>query len=419
MAWDSIKSPTDLITSADYNAHVLQTNQRHRYHGFENRTDSTLTWTNTTPDRTLTITGTYNYYYQGTKVSISTSKAVQLTNTPGLWWIYFSDNTGTLAATQGFPALESTVLVCTVWWNGTAGHIYEERHGYNRNLSWHAWAHSSIGCRYQSGLAFTFTPATPTIAFALGGGTLWDEDIQFSVPASSAYLPTPNTCRVFYQTGASTFTNVSAPSTLPYLWNSGTSRVRFVNSANSYALTDCTANNYVNVWMYGTMSKGILSSGNGTNCMIVVETIGGASGYSSATNARAISPPDISGMGLNPEIKLLYRVVVKGDGTVQTSVAADDYRNIAYGVAGGISSISAASVTFSPYGNISSTNVQAAVQELDGEKAPIDSPTFTTIAYAPTAAVGTNTTQIATTAFVLANGGSSDVNSKVIAYLGL
>jgi hypothetical protein len=43
---------------------------------------------------------------------------------------------------------------------------------------------------------------------------------------------------------------------------------------------------------------------------------------------------------------------------------------------------------------------------LDG-KANIASPTFTGVASAPTATVGTNTTQIATTAFVLANAGSS------------
>lgn len=40
-------------------------------------------------------------------------------------------------------------------------------------------------------------------------------------------------------------------------------------------------------------------------------------------------------------------------------------------------------------------------------KSPIDSPTFTGVPAAPTAALGTNTTQLATTAFVLANAGDT------------
>jgi hypothetical protein len=54
-------------------------------------------------------------------------------------------------------------------------------------------------------------------------------------------------------------------------------------------------------------------------------------------------------------------------------------------------------------------------------KAPIASPTFTGTPSAPTAAVGTNTTQIATTAFVLANAGSttySEITSATTAVAG-
>jgi hypothetical protein len=48
----------------------------------------------------------------------------------------------------------------------------------------------------------------------------------------------------------------------------------------------------------------------------------------------------------------------------------------------------------------------AAVADALSVKAPISSPAFTGTPTAPTAVTGTNTTQIATTAFVLANGGS-------------
>lgn len=60
----------------------------------------------------------------------------------------------------------------------------------------------------------------------------------------------------------------------------------------------------------------------------------------------------------------------------------------------------ATQVTNTPAGGIAATTVQAAINELDNEKANIASPTFTGTPAAPTASAGTNTTQIATTAFV-------------------
>lgn len=66
----------------------------------------------------------------------------------------------------------------------------------------------------------------------------------------------------------------------------------------------------------------------------------------------------------------------------------------------GFGALAASNVVNTPAGNIAATNVQAALNELDTEKAALASPTFTGTPAAPTAAVGTSTTQIATTAFV-------------------
>lgn len=64
------------------------------------------------------------------------------------------------------------------------------------------------------------------------------------------------------------------------------------------------------------------------------------------------------------------------------------------------SAATAAGTSYAPGGGISSTNVQNAITELDNEKAPLDSPTFTGNPTAPTPAVGDSDTSIATTAFV-------------------
>lgn len=60
----------------------------------------------------------------------------------------------------------------------------------------------------------------------------------------------------------------------------------------------------------------------------------------------------------------------------------------------------AAQVTFTPTGTLSATDVQAAIEELDSEKAPLESPDLTGTPTAPTAAPSTNTTQVASTEFV-------------------
>lgn len=74
----------------------------------------------------------------------------------------------------------------------------------------------------------------------------------------------------------------------------------------------------------------------------------------------------------------------------------------------------AAQVTNTPSGNIAATTVQAALNELDSEKAPLSSPALTDTPTSPTATAGTNTTQIATTAFAntaAANAAAALVNA--------
>ena len=70
--------------------------------------------------------------------------------------------------------------------------------------------------------------------------------------------------------------------------------------------------------------------------------------------------------------------------------------------------IAATNVSFTPAGNIAATTVQAALEELDAEKAKLASPTFTGNPAAPTASAGDNDTSIATSAFV-----QGEINDRV------
>ncbi|WP_049974162.1 right-handed parallel beta-helix repeat-containing protein [Azospirillum sp. B4] len=76
-------------------------------------------------------------------------------------------------------------------------------------------------------------------------------------------------------------------------------------------------------------------------------------------------------------------------------------------VASAAGDYAAAMITNTAAGGITSVTVQAALNELDTKKAPLASPALTGTPTAPTAAVDTNTTQVATTAFVLAQAGAA------------
>jgi hypothetical protein len=124
--------------------------------GFVNRTDSTLSFNNS--NRTLTISGTYDIYIYGVRQTI-TNDAVVIDNTVGLWFIYYNA-AGALTASQTPWTISDTVQVCTVFWNGTAGLLGEERHGCNMSSSVHDYLHYVIGARYRSGFGLAVTNAS-------------------------------------------------------------------------------------------------------------------------------------------------------------------------------------------------------------------------------------------------------------------
>lgn len=80
----------------------------------------------------------------------------------------------------------------------------------------------------------------------------------------------------------------------------------------------------------------------------------------------------------------------------------------------------ASAIANTPAGGIAATTVQDALNELDTEKAPLDSPALTGNPTAPTPALGDNDTSIATTAFVAAafadgfGGGGFSFKNKII-----
>jgi hypothetical protein len=115
--------------------------------------------------------------------------------------------------------------------------------------------------------------------------------------------------------------------------------------------------------------------------------------YGDVSSAREQLPPTVS---FAAEWKLLYRFIYDDSGAFFYDQAQDDFR-FAVGSTGGgtLTDISAVATSFAPYSTISSTNVQAAIEELldeAGGGATLADDTTTNADYYPTMSFTTSGT---------------------------
>jgi hypothetical protein len=284
--------------------------------------------------------------FTGTSVTCDIDDTLTLT-TNTLYYFYFDDASGTLKVNSSGLNLYTQVPVALVMWNGSAGAVMAEWHSHTRDLGWHINAHLTIGARYYSGLALTTPTTSVDDALSISGGTIYDEDLVISISNPQISM------RGWYKASASvyTFANYS----LPYVGTSG--QPQYLDT-DTYTLTNVAASDFVCMWVYAS---------NDITVPIYVIPTHAASVYNIISGARTEAPPSLAGLNISPEMKLLYKFIYKGDGQFQESV---DYRTSSSLPSGGTAATSASAVSFAPTGNVSSTDVQGAIAELDTEKAP-------------------------------------------------
>jgi len=164
--------------------------------GFINRIDSTISWSDSSPDRTFTIspvTTSFSFYQNSKKYTKTGSDSIQLTNTVGVWVIYY--DSGVLNAINQPTNIQiediylNKVLVAYVYWNTilSNGRLFEERHGCRMDGSTHFYLHNHNNLAYISGLALdNFTPDSSGdidshAQFSVDAGLVFDEDISLSI----------------------------------------------------------------------------------------------------------------------------------------------------------------------------------------------------------------------------------------------
>ena len=344
MTWNESSGTFFLTAKAIYDwatwlfATIAQVLGRKKYHWIDQSTYVSQLPTNlTTTTFTLTCsTNHLTYWRNGVSTVVSTNKTATITNTVGIKYLYFTDDTGTITSYDTFQWLDwDKVILATVYWNGSNYWVInQETHWHTRDIAWHIWAHSSIFARYVSGLVFSFTwTTTANTTFSITSWQIDDEDIQFPIS-------TQTQARTWQQTWATTYTFNNTLSTTPYLFN-GTwpTAIR----SDTYATVAISASNrYFNYWVFWTTSLA-------APIHIFSETVAPANvwGYTSAANARLIAPPSLAWFWLSAEWKLLYRVVVNWAWLVQAfNATTDDFRttsSVAWWWA--ISTITASAVT--------------------------------------------------------------------------
>lgn len=213
-----------------------------RTSGFENQTDSALSWSNA--NRRLTITpgeGGYDFWVTGVKFHKDATLTVDITDVEGIHFIYF-DNTGTLshqiaAGADLHQLIFETALVAIVYWDATNNSmvfVCDERHGL-MDPDVHYWIHSyGGGTRHGGGLSLSDILADESgddnkhAEFTVEGGSIVDEDFVHTI----AIKNTPAQIPVLYKSGSTPVWRRDTPTNVPIKFDTTIPQINVYGAPN-------------------------------------------------------------------------------------------------------------------------------------------------------------------------------------------
>ena len=246
---------------------------------------------------------TFLYYLNGIKYA-SAEKSVQIANTTGLHYIYIDLAGDLVSSLTPWEFGNDIVMIALVYFraDGEDAMIFGERHGFAMSWNTHKYLHETIGCRFGYGLAGTFNDNN---TFVIAAGSLHDEDLEISISPET-------TCRILYRDAAGKWI-FTAESTAFFLED--TDVIQYDDASGTPQ--DVGNAQFVAYWIYGT---------NEVNCPIL--SIMGQRTDSTIANAKANALPSALALGVlpTPEMRLLYRIIIKRNGTDETVEEVTDYR---------------------------------------------------------------------------------------------
>ena len=143
---------------------------------------------------TLSVTPTgnsFDFWVEGAKYTKTTPQNVTISNTEGLWFVYF-DSSGDLQASQTPWSNSDTdkAFVSSPYWDAAGGEFVTvgmEFHSWVMDTATHGRIHDAEGSSYITGLALGNMTvdgsgsSNASAQFSVGDGSFFDEDIRHSI----------------------------------------------------------------------------------------------------------------------------------------------------------------------------------------------------------------------------------------------
>lgn len=331
-------------------------NDAYYFSGFINRS-ANLSFDNET--RTLSISGDFTFYNRGKKVTKNGDSCVIGTQ-KGVYYCFYNTN-NILVSSLTMPPY-SLPWVAIVIWDQEKSIICDYRYHPFLDPNLRENEFLTNNAKFLFGLDGTFN----TNNFAIDSGGIVVADLDYLINEQ-------NSCDIFYKNGSS-----------PYVWYENQTKFyldngTFVYYNNGNTLSLVESNKYVAYWVCATTAK-----------IRPIISIVGQRKDDTLIDAKLnnkFTSLDLSYLPFHNLI-VLYRVILKGDKTVSDVLDLRgsnlnlnfDYKPFSHFILSdndtfGVHNLS--SIINTPSGNVSSTNAQDAINELDLKKINKSGDTFT------------------------------------------
>jgi len=367
-------------------------------------TARTLTIATVKGGQTISAANPIRFFTDGNGIVVKHEKSNPVifpafTDTTGVWYFYFDGNGNPITTQTTWSDFNIIATVYRFYWNstlvGNARVVVESFEAHRNDISAgdHAWKHAQ-GSIYETGLDIihnAIPSGDPNIdgrnsVISLTTGKCSDDGLDWIVtnnPTPTAYFEQNmgiTTAASLTSTNSGLFkirTNDAAgrldffPATAyPFKWNSGNNRPQFVDT-NGVA-TDTPDDTFIVYYLYNLSDRGIGSA---------IKSVSASTSFTSITDARTHSWETLRAQYStikDNEIRPLYKLIyhVKHSNPQPYSALCKyaalrevvDIRKLSTTASVASSgSVIATNVTLAPVGTIGSTNVQAAIAELDGD----------------------------------------------------
>lgn len=336
------------------------------------------------------------FYTDGNGVAVRRVKNAPVVftfaNTTGIWYFYF-DSSGNPIATQTAPTDSSTIArVYRIYWNSTLAiadkRVIESLEAYKNDATWidRDWKDTQ-GAQYSSGFTLTsnvLASGTPAIdgsnaVVNLTSGTILDSNLaytltnastgtaKFTQNLGSGLLPATSGKFITITNNASLILDKIPATDFPFLWNATTNTPEYLTQLG--VRTGVSVNNFFVYYLYV-----IQDPRRGETIKIKSAEID----FANSSLAEAHSWTQLQTLFptlRDSKIRVLYKLTFEYKTAFDIGTKKSALRKIedlrkqritSTATVGGV--IPASTVSFTAAGNISSTNVQLALEELDSEK---------------------------------------------------